>query len=369
MGLSLCGFCPKGADSEPLLYSVNKNAFTRYEVVLHRPLPAGALEVTFPTGDDCVITKLNNYILEEQGVKVGHFVRSVNKVDIKDGFDLLQPHLLVDKKFPLTIVLAKKKSKNLYNPNDDNASDISYDSFTSMNGLKLYNTIEVDHEKLNHSELVEKNRELEAALSHLQRDYRHARKNYVEKAAHYKKEDQLRRQELLKKVKEEQIKAERAQKIGGDRVSHEPGPGGASDTLVQLKKIPDLDGFLFKFGKGGKKKAKRKFVKFSVGALGDNLNDQKPILQYSADAADTNVKEHLIEKVIPDALDLDATFDEAILDSVFGLKVRDSKGGNAKTIAFHSDNKRSKEIWVKHIEDMISFSQNWGDEKNVFIQH
>merc|ERR1719361_1001511 len=137
MGIGLCGFCPKGADSEPLLYSVNKDMFSRYEVVLHRPLPDGAIEVAFPTGDDCLITKLNNYILEEQGVEVGHFVRTVAKVEIKDGFNLLQPQLLVEKKFPLTIVLAKRKPKNIF-PNDDNVSETSYDSFTSMNGLKLY---------------------------------------------------------------------------------------------------------------------------------------------------------------------------------------------------------------------------------------
>merc|ERR1719361_489370 len=111
MGIGLCGFCPKGADSEPLLYSVNKDMFSRYEVVLHRPLPDGAIEVAFPTGDDCLITKLNNYILEEQGVEVGHFVRTVAKVEIKDGFNLLQPQLLVEKKIPPHYCSGKKEAK------------------------------------------------------------------------------------------------------------------------------------------------------------------------------------------------------------------------------------------------------------------
>merc|ERR1719195_1914913 len=103
--------------------------------------------------------------------------------------------------------------KPTHTDEEDASEDISRVSFVSLKGSQLYDLPEKNLKSLNNRDLYVKSEELEAALKNLNQKFKKDRKKYVEKAKAYKEEDQAKRNDLLKKVKEGERKVEKANLI------------------------------------------------------------------------------------------------------------------------------------------------------------
>lgn len=82
--------------------------FQKYEVIIHRPLGADALEL-HATQDHFRVTKVGGYILQAGGVKKNHLIVQVGDRLVKTGSKGFDPIVAIkkNKKFPLALIFSR----------------------------------------------------------------------------------------------------------------------------------------------------------------------------------------------------------------------------------------------------------------------
>jgi len=269
-------------------------------------------------------------------------------------------------------------------PSDDEeaSEDISRDSFVSLKGSQLFDLPEKNLKSLNNRDLYVKSEELEAALKNLNHKFKRDRKKYVEKAKRYKEEDQVKRNDLLKKVKEGERKVEKANLIAGGAsvATNKHMEAVASISQKSLDAPPEdgkesavFEGYLMKYGKQGSKAPKRKWVRFYIGyptkAKGDGKRESAVILQYSDDATSFNnpnkITEFVVEKMMED-YESKSKEPSPVKKTQFGVWVADDKE-KQKGIVFGSENESSKQRWVEFVKAILDQLKTHGEAPNIFL--
>lgn len=366
--MGLGWFCPRHPESEPLLY--NAKQFTRYEIVLHKPPPQDWIVVKNISRDEFVVDKVNYYILKEWGVKPGHLLRRVQRDTVQGGVNPIRG--MEKKKYPLTIVFAMKRAivKNASTDNEEESEDVSRDSFVSLRGVALFDgpPDPPPIRKLNNRDLVCKTEELEAALKNLNKQFRKQRAKYVESSKKYKAKDLQQRTKLQKGLHQQEEKLNRSVVAGGSiasipRPKPKPSsrrPRGANKAALDMK-----EGYLMKFGAQGSKKAKRKWVRFSIGIPKgeENSQEKRLILQYSDDAnhfekspdkgffRSNKITENVVIKMM-DHYDIKTTDAKHVKRTQFGVWVVDGKD-KQKGIVFGSESEDTRKAWSNYVEDLL----------------
>jgi len=371
MGSMLSCFCPRSPESEPLLF--NAKQFTRYEIVLHKPPPKDWLIVKNIARDEFVVDRVNYYILKEWGVKPGHLLRRVQKDAVQQGVNPLRA--MDKKKYPLTMVFAKKRPviKNAAQ-DDEDSSDISRDSFVSIKGVDaLYkgppNPAPI--RKLNHRDLQCKTEELEAALKNLNKSFKKQRTKYVERSKKYKENDLADRERMRREVKQEKLRAEQARTVAGGTSRKKRATSMATKTKADSHASGVFEGYLMKYGDAGRKKPKRKWVKFFLDTPKNPVEDydgNQLLLEYSEEKNDFERRPDSIKQFIVLHQMESHEFkipDEEDAKTAFGVFVYDEKT-REKGMVFSSESEDTKKNWTNFLDALTDRLKTHGDDENLY---
>jgi len=371
MGSMLSCFCPRSPESEPLLF--NAKQFTRYEIVLHKPPPKDWLIVKNIVRDEFVVDRVNYYILKEWGVKPGHLLRRVQKDAVQQGVNPLRA--MDKKKYPLTMVFAKKRPviKNA-TEDDEDSSDISRDSFVSIKGVDaLYkgppNPVAI--KKLNHRDLQCKTEELEAALKNLNKQFKKQRTKYVERSKKYKENDLADRERMRREVKQEKLRAEQARTVAGGTSRKKRANSMATKTKEDSHASGVFEGYLMKYGDAGRKKPKRKWVRFFLDKPKNEVEEydgDQVLLEYSEEKNDFEKRRDSIKQFIVINQMESHQFkipDEEDAKTAFGVFVYDEKV-REKGMVFSSESEDTKKNWTNFLDALMDRLKTHGDDENLY---